>query len=101
MKERPRKFRPFTVCFDNYRRVSNLTRQEFEQLLVEDEVNWVALKGEKIDKTDLSVYKTRLQLTEPGETPSNKAIAQKLGISRNQVSKARKRVSEMLFKAGW
>ena len=69
-----------------------------DEKVLSGEVSWI----NKIDSFELDVYKTYLELSGPGEVPSNKAIAKKLDVSRNAISRARRRIAHKLdLKAGW
>ena len=102
-RERP-PYRAYTVCYDNHRQISTVTRTDMEMLIREVDVNWIASGGRQLDDFELAVYKTYLKMVnlEEGFIPDNKQMAEELDVSRNQISRARNSIGQKLgFKKGW
>lgn len=84
-------------------------KQEIEQAILEEDVNWLRGANGQLTPFELSVYRTYLVLQQESEgfVPSNKDIATALTsdteiISRNNVEGARKRIADKMgYKGGW
>src|SRR3990167_4475183 len=103
--ERPEKYRRpmYMVCWKDSAMVSWKTKEEMEDLVLEEDVVWLFREGHKqISTEDLAFYKTYLQVKqEKGSSPTSKELAGRLGISRAEGRLTRRGVGQRLrFKGG-
>jgi hypothetical protein len=110
MKEQePQPYRKYLVCSDDYKIVSNRTKEEMESLVLLGQVNWIICNRQSLQEFDLNIYKAYLTLKDntPG-SPSNTDIMELVNkdreepLSRNAIARARRRIARILsFKIGW
>ena len=104
MEREKKQYKQYLVCYDNQRQISTVTKEAMEILIREVDVDWIVSGNEQLTDFELEVYKTYLEMVNPeqGIIPKNKDLAQRLNVSRNQISGARSRIAHKLdFKLGW
>jgi TFIIF-interacting CTD phosphatase-like protein len=114
MKERtPLHHKPYIVCYDDYRCVSSLDKDETERLIMAGDVKWLVGNRQELCEFEIKIYQIYLKVKENMEvegSPSNKDIVEIFNkdksiqrcISRNAVARARRRIAHTMgFKQGW
>ena len=61
MKEQLLKYRPYLVCYNEHRCISSFAKPEMEQLLKNDEIDWIIYNGKRLDQDQIEEFKQVLE----------------------------------------